>query len=266
MNLKKGPSFTFERPDGTRQSFDYERARCDDLHLTPVSFDLFCRLEELPVFSAEMTALWISEREPLPELSMVIAGAHDPEELPKHQKFALFPMMLRLQALRDLRAHPSVRRFAAFGPCRDLLEDPRVRHEFLSRHPLRDLEESPYLCGWYPEELMEFLERTHRWGTHEICLDAGQDELLLCRPTNGRPHEYLPMTTGHGERVIRLSGEPQREGKPPVLDLTFLRSVAGTVEELRRERVGEAGQTRWVVDLSSQQHPHSGEGGMRGQK
>ena len=120
MNLRREPSFTFERPDGTRQSFDYERARRDDLHLAPVSFDLFCRLEDLPVFSAEMTALWISEREPLPELSMVIAGAHDPEELSKRQKFALFPMMLRLQALRDLRAHPSVQRFAASGSYRDL--------------------------------------------------------------------------------------------------------------------------------------------------
>ena len=117
MNLRREPSFTFERPDGTRQSFDYERARRDDLHLAPVSFDLFCRLEDLPVFSAEMTALWISEREPLPELSMVIAGAHDPEELSKRQKFALFPMMLRLQALRDLRAHPSVQRFATLAVC-----------------------------------------------------------------------------------------------------------------------------------------------------
>ncbi|MFC0281543.1 hypothetical protein ACFOHK_19780 [Falsigemmobacter intermedius] len=252
MNLKKGPSFTFERPDGTRQSFDYERARCDDLHLTPVSFDLFCRLEELPVFSAEMTALWISEREPLPELSMVIAGAHDPEELPKRQKFALFPMMLRLQALRDLRAHPSVQRFAASGPYRDLLEDPRLRHEFLSRHPLRDLEEAPLLCGWYPEELMEFLERTHRWGTHEICLDAGQNDLLLCGPTNGRPQEYLPMTTSHGKQVIRLSGEPQREGAPPVVSVTFLRRAAGEVTELQRSLIGTAGQIRWVVDLSSQ--------------
>lgn len=254
MKLRREPSFTFERPDGTRQSFDYERARRDDLHLTPVSFDLFCRLEELPVFSAEMTALWISEREPLPQLSMVIAGAHDPEELPKRQKFALFPMMLRLQALRDLRAHPSVQRFVGSGSYRDLLEDPRLRHEFLSRYPLRDLEEAPFLCGWYPEELMEFLERTHRWGTHEISLGSGQDELLLCRPTNGRPQEYLPMTTGHGKRVIRISGEPQRAGKPPVLNLTFLRSVAGTVEELRPQLVGEAGQTRWFADLSSQRN------------
>ena len=171
-----------------------------------------------------------------------------------------------LQALRDLRAHPSVQRFAASRPYRYLLEDPRLRHEFLSRHPLRNLEEAPYLCGWYPEELMEFIERTHRWGTHEICLDAGPRELLLCGPTNGRPQEYLPMTTGHGKRVICISGEPQREGAPPVLNLTFLRRVTGNVEELCLQLVGEAGQTRWVVDLSSQQHPHSGEGGMRGQK
>lgn len=57
--------------------------------------------------------------------------------------------------------------------------------------------------------------------------------------------------------LFRISGEPQKDGTPPVLSVTFLRRGAGGVKEMKHTLIGTAGQTRWVVDLSSQ-------GGERG--
>lgn len=249
MNLRKAPSFTFERSDGTRQNFDYDRARRDDLHLTPISFELFRKLEALPVFRTEMTALWTSETEQLPQIRGLIDDADHPEEIAKSQKFALFPLMLRLQALRDLRAHPSVQRFAASRPYRYLLEDPRLRHEFLSRHPLRNLEEAPYLCGWYPEELMEFIERTHRWGTHEIIALGGFSGPLFCQQAHCVLQDYLPMHVLDGERMFRLSGLPQHPGQDNTLTLNFIWFFQGKRMEWLCKPRGSAGERVWVLSL-----------------
>ncbi|GEM_PF-4731351 len=250
MIIPKTSPHIFELPDGTEQVFDYPQARQDDLQLAPLSFDIFLKFERLPVFGAKMNAFWHDAMVRTGPRRWRLSAGHDLEEVERVQAAALFPMMLRLQALDEVMAHPCVQRFAKPLHYRELLDSPEFRHEFLSRHRLRDIEQAPHDCGWYPEELIEFMELTHRWGTHEIAIFNGLDGLLLCQPTHGTAHDHLPSMDVRGQRIYRLSGVPQYSEESSILDLTFT-WLRGGQWEYRRELLKETGRApNWLVDLT----------------
>lgn len=250
MSIRKNPSHTFELPDGTEQVFDYQQARQDDLLLSPLSFDLFRKFERLPLFGAQMSEFWYDAMVKTGPRRWMLSAGGDLEEVERLQAAALFPMMLRLHALDDVMAHPCVLHFTQPLHYRELLDSAAFRHEFLSRHRLRDIEQAPYECGWYPEELIEFMEHKHRWGTHEIAIFGDLGGFLLCQPTHGAAQDCLPPQDVRGQRIYRMSGVPQDPGEITVLDLTFTWCRSGE-RQYRREILKGAGRTPiWQVDLT----------------
>gem|GEM_PF-4473982 len=121
--------------------------------------------------------------------------------------------MFRMAAYNDLIQHPEVIRLVRRYDLLAQILDPMARHEFVARYCPHDMKHVPIHCGYYPEELIEFLEGRKKWGVRRIVLEEPPAPHMICRRLDGGAYEYLPLQYADGRWFFAFSGlQPTYDG------------------------------------------------------
>lgn len=193
---------------GQTHKVDYFAHNAKLQHLTPLRFESFLEIERIPCFTKEMITALATQAALITEPRMLTAETWDQSEVVGNWGGSLIPHMLRLAALRAVRWNPEVQRFVEIENLRHELKDPRVGHEFVSRYAPRDMPQAEYYCGYYPEEMIEFLEHRRRWGVKRIVLATEPVLHMFCFRDIGETREYLPLHPVNGQWAFSFSGLP----------------------------------------------------------
>lgn len=206
--MTKKPTILLKYVNGQTVNVDYFAHNAKLQHLTPLRFETFLKIERIPCFTMEMITVFSARAAHITEPRMLTAETWDQDEVVGNWAGSAIAHMLRLAALRAVRRHPEVQRFVDAENLRHELNDPRVRHEFVSRYAPRDMPQAEYYCGYYPEEMIEFLEHRRRWGTKRIVLTTEPDLHMFCFRDIGETRDYLPLHPVNGQWAFIFSGLP----------------------------------------------------------
>lgn len=182
------------------------------LELSPIRYETFLALEDAPQWSQRMTQILVSRKALVGPIKL-LTQPWDEQRAIEVWRHSIPSHLFRLAAFRQILQHPEVVRLVRRHDLVQQIRDPMARHEFIARFCPHDMTHVPIHCGYYPDELIEFLEHRKKWGIRRIFLEEPPAPHMICRRlVDGQP-EYLPLQQESGRWFFAFSGlQPAHDG------------------------------------------------------
>lgn len=208
--MKGLAEYPFVGSDGTERNAVYVSQH--NLDLSPLRYETFLLLEDAPLWSQRMTQI-LASRKALVAPIKLVTHPWDEQRAIEVWRQSIPSHMFRLAAFRLILQHPEVMRLVRRYDLGAQILDPMARHEFIARYCPHDMKHVPIHCGYYPEELIEFLEGRKKWGIRRILLEEPPAPHMICKRLDGGAFEYLPLQYADGRWFFAFSGlRPTHDG------------------------------------------------------